>query len=104
MLDPCPVARRASNAPHDCPRRMQSATCRHRNRSTDPLHTCRRTRHTRADQLTDKQNTRLATLFTSDTHIEAETTSTIEEPVKGRPSRDCSAVTPRPGPLSTRPR
>lgn len=46
----------------------------HRGRKSDPLYTCRRTLHTGADLLTDRQRTRLAALFAADAHAEVEAT------------------------------
>ncbi|CPU88527.1 IS1096%2C tnpA protein [Mycobacteroides abscessus] len=54
--------------------RVQLATCGHRGRKSDPLYTCRRTLHTGADLLTDRQRTRLAALFAADAHAEVEAT------------------------------
>jgi transposase len=52
-------------------------TCGHRGRKTDPLYASRRTLHTGADLLTDKQKTRLQALFAVDAHVEVEATWTI---------------------------
>jgi transposase len=46
----------------------------HRGRTGDPLYRARRTLHTGADLLTDKQRERLKGLFASDQHIEVEVT------------------------------
>jgi transposase len=43
-------------------------------RKGDPLYAARRTLHTGADLLTDKQKARLADLFASDEHVEVEAT------------------------------
>jgi len=40
----------------------------------DPLYSARRTLHTGADLLTDKQTDRLAALFADDAHVEVEAT------------------------------
>jgi|GEM_PF-2730376 len=71
-MDPFHVVRLAGNALDECRRRVQVATCGHRGRKTDPLYRARRTLHTGADLLTDKQKTRLTTLFTVDAHVESE--------------------------------
>ena len=42
--------------------------------STDPLYRARRTLHTGADLLTDRQRARLDSLFAGDAHVEVETT------------------------------
>ena len=53
---------------------MQQDTHGHRGRTGDPLYAARRTLHTGADLLTDKQKTRLDTLFTNDAHVQLEAT------------------------------
>ena len=73
-MDPFHVVRLAGNALDECRRRVQLATCGHRGRKSDPLYTCRRTLHTGADLLTDRQRTRLAALFAADAHAEVEAT------------------------------
>jgi hypothetical protein len=45
-----------------------------RGRSSDPLYRARRTLHTGADLLTDRQKARLSALFTGDVHVEVEAT------------------------------
>jgi transposase len=77
VMDPFHVVRLAGNALDECRRRIQLATRGHRGRKTDPLYTARRTLHTGADLLTDKQKTRLQALFTVDEHVEVEATWTI---------------------------
>jgi transposase len=77
VMDPFHVVRLAGNALDECRRRVQLATCGHRGRKTDPLYACRRTLHTGADLLTDKQRARLQTLFAVDAHAEVEATWTI---------------------------
>ena len=47
---------------------------RHRGRRNDPLYSARRTLHTGADLLTDKQAARLTALFAIDEHVEVEAT------------------------------
>jgi transposase len=46
----------------------------HRGRTGDPLYAARRTLHTGADLLTDKQTQRLQALFTGNEHVEVEAT------------------------------
>jgi transposase len=77
VMDPFHVVRLAGNALDECRRRVQLDTCGHRGRSTDPLYRTRRTLHTGADLLTDKQKARLAALFAVDAHAEVEATWTI---------------------------
>lgn len=74
VMDPFHVVRLAGNALDECRRRVQLATCGHRGRKTDPLYASRRTLQTGADLLTDKQQTRLQTLFAADEHAEVEAT------------------------------
>lgn len=54
--------------------RVQQAIHRHRGRKDDPLYRSRRTLHTGADLLTDKQAARLKDLFAGDEHVEVEAT------------------------------
>ena len=55
-------------------RRVQQAIHGHRGRTSDPLYSARRTLHTGADLLTDKQKNRLTALFAGDDHVEVEAT------------------------------
>ena len=48
------------------PARVQLATCGHRGYKGDPLYSARRTLHTGAGLLTDRQTDRLEALFTVD--------------------------------------
>ena len=50
------------------------ATCGHRGYEGDPLYSARRTLHTGAGLLTDKQTDRLEALFPVDAHVEVEVT------------------------------
>ena len=74
VMDPFHVVRLAGEALDQCRRRVQQIIHGHRGRSGDPLHRARRTLHTGADLLTDKQSTRIDALFTSDTHVQVEAT------------------------------
>ncbi|RAN69568.1 ISL3 family transposase [Bacillus sp. SRB_336] len=74
VMDPFHVIRLAGDALDNCRRRIQQLTCGHRGRAGDPLYKARRTLHTGADLLHDKQRTRLGDLFTADAHIEVEAT------------------------------
>ena len=60
VMDPCHVVRLAGDALDCCRRRVQQQLHGHRGRSTDPLYRARRTLHTGADLLTDRQRTRSA--------------------------------------------
>ncbi|WP_434614561.1 ISL3 family transposase [Arthrobacter sp. A5] len=72
VMDPFHVVRLAGEALDSCRRRVQQQTRGHRGRAGDPLYSARRTLHTGADLLTEKQRDRLETLFSTDTHVEVE--------------------------------
>jgi transposase len=74
VMDPFHVVRLAGDAVDQCRRRVQQALHGHRGRSGDPLYGARRTLHTGADLLTNKQKDRLAALFETDEHVEVEAT------------------------------
>ena len=74
VMDPFHVVRLAGDALDRCRRRVQQAIHGHRGRKDDPLYRARRTLHTGADLLTDKQHDRLDALFTVDEHAEVEVT------------------------------
>ena len=74
VMDPFHVIRLAGDALDNCRRRVQQASCGHRGRAGDPLYKARRTLHTGADLLTEKQQTRLEDLFAADVHVEVEAT------------------------------
>jgi transposase len=78
VMDPFHVTRLAGEALDECRRRVQQAICGHRGRKGDPLYSARRTLHTGADLLTDKQIDRLAALFdpdvNGDAHVEVKAT------------------------------
>jgi transposase len=74
VMDPFHVVRLAGDALDRCRRRVQQAIRGHRGRKGDPLYSARRTLHTGADLLTDKQKQRLENLFVADEHVEVEAT------------------------------
>ena len=74
VMDPFHVVRLAGDALDRCRRRVQQDILGHRGRNSDPLYSARRTLHTGADLLTDKQKDRLAGLFADDAHVEVEAT------------------------------
>ena len=74
VMDPFHVVRLAGDALDRCRRRIQLAICGHRGRKGDPLYSARRTLHTGADLLTDKQIDRLNALFAGDEHVDVEAT------------------------------
>ncbi len=74
VMDPFHVVRLAGDALDLCRRRTQLATCGHRGHKNDPLYRARRTLHTGASLLTDKQAARLEDLFAVDAHVQVELT------------------------------
>ena len=74
VMDPFHVVRLGGDALDQCRRRIQQAICGHRGRKGDPLYAARRTLHTGADLLTDKQKGRLLALFSAEEHVEVEAT------------------------------
>ncbi len=74
VMDPFHVVRLAGDALDRCRRRVQQAIHGHRGRTSDPLYSARRTLHTGADLLTDRQKHRLTALFAGDDHVEVEAT------------------------------
>ncbi len=99
-MDPFHVVRLAGDGLDRCRQRVQQATTGHRGRAGDPLYQARRTLHTGADLLTDKQNTRLNAVFASDEHVEVEATwgvyqrivAAYREPDKARGKEMMQAV------------
>ncbi len=74
VMDPFHVIRLAGDALDECRRRVQQELHGHRGRKGDPLYTARRTLHTGADLLTDRQHERLDKLFAGDRHVHVECT------------------------------
>ncbi|MBG6226807.1 transposase, partial [Arthrobacter sp. CAN_A2] len=74
VMDPFHVVRLAGDGLDRCRQRVQQATTGHRGRAGDPLYKARRTLHTGADLLTDKQQTRLEAVFAAEDHVEVEAT------------------------------
>ncbi len=74
VMDPFHVVRLAGDALDKCRRRVQLAIHGHRGYKDDPLYKSRRTLHTGAGLLTDKQITRLTGLFADERHVEVEAT------------------------------
>ena len=74
VMDPFHVVRLAGDALDECRRRVQQIIHGHRGFKGDPLYSARRTLHTGADLLTDKQQTRIEALFAGDAHVEVEAT------------------------------
>ena len=72
VMDSFHVVRLAGDALDRCRRRVQLQVHGHRGFKDDPLYKSRRTLHTGADLLTDKQTARLAALFADDAHVEVE--------------------------------
>ncbi|ROR53167.1 transposase [Luteococcus japonicus] len=74
VMDPFHVIRLAGDALDVCRRRVQVELHGSRGRKHHPLYQARRTLHTGADLLTDKQQRRLGELFADDRHVEVEAT------------------------------
>ena len=74
VMDPFHVARLAGDALDRCRRRVQQDLHGHRGRAGDPLYRARRTLHTGADLLTDRQRTRIEVLFAVEEHVAVEVT------------------------------
>jgi transposase len=74
VMDPFHVVRLAGDALDQCRRRVQHDNHGHRGRAGDPLYSARRTLHTGAELLTDRQHARLTALFTGDQHVQVEAT------------------------------
>ena len=74
VMDPFHAVRLCGEALDQCRGRVQQSIHGHRGRSGDPLYGARRALHTGADLLTDKQKTRLSTLFANDAHVQVEAT------------------------------
>ena len=73
-MDPFHVVRLAGDALDECRRRVQRDAFGRRGRKEDPLYKARRTLHTGASLLTDKQHARLEAVFASEEHVEVEAT------------------------------
>jgi len=74
VMDPFHVVRLAGDALDQCRRRVQQDLHGHRGRVGDPLFKARRTLHTGAGLLTEKQTARLEALFAPDAHAAVEAT------------------------------
>jgi transposase len=74
VMDPFHVVRLAGDALDRCRRRIQQLVHGHRGHAGDPLYRARRTLHTGADLLTEKQIARLTALFAVDEHMQVEAT------------------------------
>ena len=70
VMDPFHVAKLSSLALDKCRQRVQQETCGHRGRRGDPLYQARRTLLTGAGFLTERQTTKLDTLFADTRHHE----------------------------------
>jgi len=74
VMDPFHVVRLAGGALDEARRRIQQDLHGRRGRKDDPRYKARRTLHTGADLLTDKQKTRLEALFAVEEHVAVEAT------------------------------
>jgi transposase len=74
VMDPFHVVRLAGDALDVCRRRVQQSLHNRRGRKDDPLYKARRTLHTGAGLLTDRQQAHLEALFAVSEHVEVEAT------------------------------
>ena len=74
VMDPFHVVRLAGDALDTCRRRVQQQLHGHRGLKNDPLYRARRTLHTGANLLNDKQVARIEALFAIDEHVDVEAT------------------------------
>ncbi|MBP2371382.1 ISL3 family transposase [Pseudonocardia parietis] len=74
VMDPFHVVALAGHKLDLCRQRVQQDTLGHRGRAGDPLYRARRTLRTRLALLTDKQRSRLETVFAADEHVAVEVT------------------------------
>jgi transposase len=74
VMDPFHGVRLAGDELDACRRRVQQELHGHRGRKDDPRYSARRTLHTGAGLLADKQHHRLTALFTPEEHVEVEAT------------------------------
>ena len=74
VMDPFHVVRLAGDGLDRCRQRVQQTTLGHRGRAGDPLFRARRTLHTGAGLLTEKQKARLEAVFAAEEHVEVEAT------------------------------
>jgi transposase len=74
VMDPFHIVRLAGDALDRCRRRVQQELHGHRGMAGDPLYRARRTLHTGAGLLTDRQAARLTALFSHDEHVQVEAT------------------------------
>ena len=100
VMDPFHVVRLAGDALDRCRRRVQQDLHGSRGRKGDPLYRARRTLHTGADLLTDKQTARLTALFAVEEHVEVEATwgiyqrmvAAYRDPDRGQGRRKMTAL------------
>lgn len=71
-MDPFHIVRLAGNALDPCRQRVQQELHGHRGLRDDPVYKARRTRHTGADLLTDREAARIKALFTPEEHAPVE--------------------------------
>jgi transposase len=74
VMDPFHVVHLAADALDECRRRTQQDIFGRRGRAGDPLYRARRSLHTGADLLTNRQKTRLQDLFAEERHTAVEVT------------------------------
>lgn len=74
VMDPLLIVRPAGDALDVCRRRVHPRLHRRRDRKSDPQYRARRTPHTGACLLTNRQQARLEVLFAVSEHVEVEAT------------------------------
>lgn len=77
VMDPFHVVHLAAEKLTVCRQRIQQVTLGHRGRSGDPLYGIKRVLLTRDELRTDKQQARLAAVFTDEAHIDVEVTECV---------------------------
>jgi transposase len=100
VMDPFHVVRLAGDALDRTRQRVQQDTLGYRGHAGDPLHKARRTLHTGASFLTEKQTARLQAVFAVEEHIEVEATwgiyqrivAAYREPDKNKAKEQMRAV------------
>ncbi len=81
VMDPFHVVALASKALDQCRQRIQQATLGHRGRKGDPLYGIRKVLKTGKEYLTQRQQTRLATVFANSDHAPVQATYDIYQQI-----------------------
>lgn len=81
VMDPFHVVKLAGDGLDHVRRRVQQETPDHRGKKGDPLYQARRTLHTGCEFLTEKQQKRIAELFTNPDHADVEVTWSVYQDI-----------------------